>query len=264
MLFIMKKGIHFFIAFLLLAVVVAQAQNISIGAKGGISIPNLSAGGNETPLNTGYTSRLGPDAALFAQFHISNAFSIQPMLEFSSQGGKKSGLQAFPTPAAAALYFQFQNQPVPDYLYGNYNSEVKLGYLMLPVLAKYELPLGNSPFHVYADAGPFASYLLSAKLATKGSSLIYTDAQGTQPLSGLGTFPFGYDTSVAGSFNKFNAGIEGHLGFSYTVSNLNFFVEGGGNYGFINVQKNEADGKNNVGAVVVMAGVSFRLGRGYD
>lgn len=258
----MKKGIHFCIVFLLLTVIAnAQSQSISIGVKGGISIPNLSAGGNETPLNTGYTSRLGPDAALFAQFHLSDAFSIQPMLEYSSQGGKKSGLQAFPTPAEAALYFLFQNQPVPNYLYGNYNSEIKLSYLMLPVLAKYELPLGSSYFHVYADAGPFASYLLSAKLATRGSSLIYTDAQGTQPLSDIGSFSFDYDTSVVGSFNKFNAGIEGHFGFSYTVSNMNFFVEGGGNYGFINVQKNEADGKSNVGAVVVMAGVSFRLGR---
>lgn len=257
----MKKGIRFYIIILFLSVILAaQSQDISIGVKGGISIPNLSAGGSKTPVNTGYQSRLGPDAALYAQFHLSDAFSIQPMLEYSSQGGKKKGLQAFTTPAEAAFYFQFNNQPVPPYLYGNYSNEVKLNYLMMPVLAKYELTLGSSSFHLYADAGPFASLLLSARSVTSGSSVIYTDAQGTQPLSDLGSFPFDYDSGIVNSLHKFNAGIEGHLGVSYTAGSATLFAEGGGNYGFINIQKNEADGKNNVGAVVVMAGISFRLG----
>ncbi len=236
------------------------SQGISIGAKGGISIPNLSApGSNQTPVNTGYQSRLGPDAAMFAEWHISDLFSLQPMLEYSSQGGKKNGVQAFPTPAEADIYFRAQNQTPPTYLYGNFKNEVKLSYLMLPVLAKFGVRLGYSPFRIYADAGPFASLLMAAKAKTEGNSKIYLDAGGTQPLQGLGAFSFNSDSSVLSSLNKLNAGIEGHLGVSFTIGRSTVFVEGGGNYGFINIQKDAADGKNNTGAAVVMAGYSYRF-----
>src|ERR1700743_478050 len=84
----------------------AGAQNFALGVRAGISVPNLSAGGsNENPLNTGYTSRLGPNAGLFAEFKFSDLFSLQPMVEYSSQGGKKDGFQAYPTPAEAAQAF---------------------------------------------------------------------------------------------------------------------------------------------------------------
>ncbi|MDQ2753405.1 MAG: PorT family protein [Bacteroidota bacterium] len=257
----MKNRICFLLfLFLFASLKTTYSQGISIGVKGGISIPNLSApGGNENPLNTGYKSRLGPDAALFAEFHVSDLFSVQPMLEYSSQGGKKNGLQAFPTPALAAIYFRAQNQTPPTYLYGNFKNEVKLSYLMLPVLAKFTIPLGSSPFRIYADAGPFASLLLAAKDRTEGNSNIYFDAGGTHPLPGLGTFPFNSDSSVITSLNKFNAGVEGHLGISYIIGRSSVFVEGGGNYGFINIQKNKADGKNNTGAAIIMAGYSFRF-----
>ncbi|MEO8824170.1 MAG: hypothetical protein ABI366_11425, partial [Ginsengibacter sp.] len=60
------------------------AQNFSLGVRGGMSIPNLTAGGSESnPLNTGYKSRLGGDAAIFAQFQLTPVFSIQPMIEYS-------------------------------------------------------------------------------------------------------------------------------------------------------------------------------------
>ena len=51
-----------FILVNILSVEVAHAQNFTLGLRGGISIPNLTAGGAEkNPLNTGYSSRLGPD-----------------------------------------------------------------------------------------------------------------------------------------------------------------------------------------------------------
>ena len=46
-----------------------NAQNFALGIRGGISIPDLTAGtGNQNPLNTGYGSRSGPDAGVFAEF----------------------------------------------------------------------------------------------------------------------------------------------------------------------------------------------------
>ncbi len=67
-----------------------QAQNYTMGVRGGISIPNLTAGSSRSnPLNTGYSSRQGPDAAIFGEYHVSSLFSIGAMVEYSSQGGRK-------------------------------------------------------------------------------------------------------------------------------------------------------------------------------
>lgn len=85
---------------------------------GGISIPNLTAGGTQTPLNTGYSSRQGAEFGVFAEFEVSKQFSIQPVVEYSSQGGKKSGLQALTVPSE--LIPMFPVGQVPPYLYANY------------------------------------------------------------------------------------------------------------------------------------------------
>ena len=85
-----KLAYTLFISILLCAN--SLAQDLSLGFRTGISIPNLTAGSRQTPLNTGYSSRQGPEAAIFAELRFSTHFSIQPMLEYSSQGGKKNGL----------------------------------------------------------------------------------------------------------------------------------------------------------------------------
>ena len=161
----------------------SKAQNFALGARGGISIPNLTSGGSsENPLNTGYSSRLGPDFGIFGEFTISHVSSLQPMIEYSSQGGKKNGLQAFPIPDAYAAYFP--PDMAPTYLYANFKSEAKLNYLMIPVLAKFGWNLKHlSPVRIYVDAGPFVGFLLSAKQVTSGSSNIYADSGGQQPLT---------------------------------------------------------------------------------
>ena len=46
------------------------AQSFTLGVRSGISIPNLSASGSETnPLDEGYSSRIGPDEAIFGEYH---------------------------------------------------------------------------------------------------------------------------------------------------------------------------------------------------
>src|ERR1700761_4293882 len=109
----MKKLIYLSVFGLLFFCFRAGAQNVAIGIRGGISIPNLSAGGSEeNPLNSGYSSRQGPDFGIFADLKVSNLFSIEPMVQYSSQGGKKDGLQAVPGEQFAA-YFQATQQPTP-------------------------------------------------------------------------------------------------------------------------------------------------------
>lgn len=244
--------------FLVSISIASAAQDITLGAKLGVSIPNLTAGGgNKNPLNTGYSSRLGPEAALFVKYHLSKVFSIQPMLEYSSQGGKKSGLQAFPTPEAVSALFP--GQP-PDYLYARFKSEARLNYLLLPVLARFDWNVGHSRWAYYAGAGPFIGLLLSAHQVTKGESQFYLDAAGLQPLP-AGTQSFDNEEDIKAQLHTVNLGLEGIIGLSYRLGLSWVFIEGGGNYGLLNIQKGSQNGKNNTGAGIVVLGYSRALGR---
>ncbi len=256
----MKKFIFYSLfSILTLLFFKANAQDVALGVRGGISIPNLTAGGgSQTPLNTGYSSRSGLDAGIFAEFKISSLFSIEPMLEYSAQGGKKDGLQAFATPAQVAQ--EFPPGQSPQYLYAFYNSTAKLNYLMLPVLAKFGWNFKNSPLRFYVDAGPFLGYLIYAKQVTTGSSDFYTDPAGTQPLPG-GAQSFDNTQDIKSQLNKVNFGIEGNIGLAYKFKKSSIFIEGGGNYGFLNIQNVAADGKNNTGAATASIGYSFSLGK---
>jgi hypothetical protein len=253
------KTLFFYILLFNLTLLVfnVNAQNVALGVRGGISIPNLSAGSNnQNPLNTGYSSRFGPDAGVFAEFKFSDLFSIQPMLEYSSQGGKKDGLQAITTPGPIAT--EYPSGSAPQYLYANYNSTAKLNYLMLPILAKFGWNFKSSPLRIYADAGPFLGYLISAKQVTSGTSEFYNDAAGQQPLPG-GPQPFNNTEDIKDQLHRTNLGVEGNVGLIYKLKKSYIFIEGGGNYGFLNIQKGTANGKNDTGAATVAVGYSFWL-----
>jgi hypothetical protein len=230
----------------------SDAQNFSLGIRSGLSIPNLSAGGSEkNPLNTGYKSRLGPDEAILGEYHISSLFSLEAMIEYSSQGGKKSGMQAFPNPQGDQ----------PPYLYANFKSEAKLNYLLVPILAKFGWNLSkSSPVRIYFGAGPFAGFLLSAHQVTSGTSMIYADPQGTQPAS-QSPQPFDANNNIKDQLNTFNFGVSGNVGFAYHFNKSNIFIEGGGNYGFLNIQKGTANGKNQAGAGTVALGYAYTFGK---
>lgn len=252
------KKIFYLLVVCILLYTSSFAQDLSLGIRGGISIPNLTAGsGNQNPLNTGYSSRLGPEAALFAEIQFSGLFSLQPMLEYSAQGGKKNGLQALTTPDE--LKAMFPEGQAPQYLYANYNSEAKLNYLLLPVLAKTGWNFGKSPFRIYISAGPFVGLLLSAHQVTNGQSQLYTDPSAQQPLPG-GAQSFDGNTNVRNSLHRINAGIEGNLGLMYRLRRGSLFIEGGGNYGFFNIQKNAVDGKNETGAAIAALGYRYDFG----
>lgn len=237
-----------------------EAQDITVGVRGGLSIPNLSAGGsNVNPLNSGYSSRLGPDLSIFAEYHISSLFSIEPMVEYSSQGGKKNGFQALTVPDEFAAMFPAGQ--VPPYLYANYKSEAKLNYLLVPILGKFSWKLGSqSPLKVYVDAGPFFGFLLSAKQVTEGSSIIYADAQMQMPLTSSAQ-SFDDVSDIKNQLNTFNFGVSGNVGINYQFKRNNVFIEGGGNYGLLNIQKGTANGKNQTGAGTIGIGYGYKIGK---
>lgn len=254
---IMKSYIRLFIIVIFsfhLNMAVAQ-RKIGIGVKAGLSIPNLTSGSADNPINSGYGSRLDADIAVHVEFPVSNYFSIQPQLEYSSQGGKKNGTQAFTVPQE--MHPLFPPGQVPAYLYANYKSEARINYLLLPVLAKFHIRLKDR-WNAYIAGGPFAGLLLNATNTTKGQSLIYLDVNKTQALT---SEPQSFDSkdNIENELRKFNAGISGHLGLSYNLWQGYWFLEAGGNFGFIDIQKGDVNGKNKTGAATINIGYQYNL-----
>jgi hypothetical protein len=222
--------------------------NIYVGIKGGICIPNLSAGsGNENPLSNGYSSRTGGDFGILATCQFNKWLAFQPEIIYSQQGGKHNGLQAIPDPYG----------PVPPYFYANFKNTAKLNYLLVPLMARFDLKLHKN-LNLYANAGGFAGFLLSAKSVSTGSSYVYLDEMGQQPVS---PSPQSFDSTddIKSSVHKVNAGVIGAIGFSYQIGYGKIFIEGGGNYGFINIQKFKEDGKNYSGAATIHIGYLHAL-----
>jgi hypothetical protein len=233
-----------------------SAQSFQLGFKGGLSLPNLTSSGG-SDVSKGYKTISGPDFALVSEYKLSGKFSLVTSLEWSTQGGQKSGLQTIPASPELAQYFP----PGSDaqYLYANFTSTVRLQYLMLPVLLKYSMNLGSSGhWKLYADGGIFGGLLMSAKASASGSSKVYFDKNETQQVGHV-TVQFDSVGDIKNQLHKGNFGIEGDLGVLYHFSTMSVFAEGGGNYGFIDLQKESQNGINHTGALVFRVGILIRL-----
>lgn len=229
----------------------AQAP-IYVGLQGGISIPNLRAGGGNE-VSEGYSSRLGPYFGVIGQYRFSELFSLQPEVNYSAQGGKKDGLQA--------ISAQDVN-PAADpgtYYYANYSSEARLNYIEVPVLAKFTFRLSDA-LHLSVDAGPYVGFLVSAKNKTSGKSSIYADKAETQPFP-VGEQSFDANTDIKDQLHHTNWGIQGGAELEQTLGRGYLFLHLGGNYGLVNIQKGSEHGKNNTGAATAVVGYAVKVGR---
>ncbi|KAA6317442.1 hypothetical protein EZS27_032402, partial [termite gut metagenome] len=156
-------------------------------------------------------------------------------------------------------------------------------YLMIPLSLQIGKDLGGSwkSWRVYAGAGPFVSFLLSAEQVSKGQSKLYTDATksktlwdnvppAVQPIiAGMAPelvytldneAPFG-TTDIKDDLRTVNAGVQGDLGLSYQCNRNRFFLEVGGNYGFVRLQKDTSNGSNHIGSATITLGYAYRLGK---
>jgi hypothetical protein len=248
----MKKLNLFLVGLILFGSSIGQKTNncpTYIGVKAGLSIPNLMASSND-PLSKGYKSRLGLDAGAFIELPINNHFSFQTGLNYSEQGGKRNGYQAIAP--VDTTYF-----PAGSYAYSDVKNTAKFNYLLLPVQVKYKYELSKK-INVYATAGFFGGFILSAKNIVKGNQPIdVVLPNGTKIPSGENMSDLTQD--IKSDIHKFNFGFIGNIGFEYVFSKGKFFIEGGGNYGFIPLQKDAANGKNTIGAGTVSVGYAMKL-----
>jgi hypothetical protein len=272
------------------------AQEISLGLRGGLNLPNITGGGKDTPLSEGYSSRMAAGGGIFGEYQFNPQWSVRIGVEYSGQGGKKNGIQAMPADKLIGTMMSSFNPEVllsllsampqlqslmPEYVYADVNNTVKFNYLMIPLLAQYTHHFGNSAWSAHINAGPFLSFLLSGEQITKGASFLYTDKTGKAKLSealmaGIAQNPaladalaqfapqivgalnqeidFGQTRDITDELKKTNFGIVGNLGVNYQFGKNRLSLEGGGNYGFITVQKDDINGSNRIGSASVMLG----------
>ncbi|MDR2039751.1 MAG: PorT family protein [Bacteroidales bacterium] len=268
------------------------AQDVKVGLRGGVNFPTITSGGTKSPASDGYSSRTAFGTGIFTEIQFKKSFSLRWGVEYSGQGGKKNGMQAFPTSrmmtemisgmgmgADENVIGMLMGLPLPQYYYADVKNTVKFDYVMIPILAQYTLHLGNSPWSVYINAGPYVSFLVNGEQASKGTSSLYADANGQTLMWNLldaqtqqqistalpdfantlqNSVPFG-DTNITGEMKSTNFGVTGNIGIKYECGRNSFFVEGGGNYGFLTIQQNSQNGTNRLCAISVMAGYAFSM-----
>ncbi len=244
----------------------AQEKNLFIGLKGGISIPNLTAGESKNDWNQNYTSRIGPYFGVLAEIPLSRHFSFQPEFVYAAEGGKRKGIQPMTIPEQYLDLFQAAFNTDKDYLFADLRNVSRINYLHIPLLLKFSYPFAlNGKLAFFAQAGPYLGYLISAKQIVKAENLkVYMDNSGKIQIPEVLVREFfgaSIDTAInaRNDLHNFNTGIQGGIGFSYITGKSKFFIEGGGNYGFIPAQKGDAHGKNNIGAGTVLLGYAYNI-----
>ncbi len=234
----------------------SHAQTWQWGVKGGLSLPKLSSSGN-SEVSKGYLSISGPDVAIVADYKFRENLSLELGLEWSTQGGQKSGLQTIPASPDLAQYFPPGSNS--NFLYADFESTVRLQYLMLPVLLKYSMTLGNSDrWKLYVDGGLFGAWLVTATGSAMGSSKVYFDKEQSQQVGNV-IVNFDSTGSIKSQLHDGNFGAEGNIGLLYQMNSTSVFLEGGGNYGFIGLQKNSQNGVNHAGALIFRIGLLIKI-----
>ena len=102
------------------------AQDLTIGAGGGLIIPSFIGGGSDNPTKAGNSFNFGGGIGVYGEYKIVDSYSCSVGLDYSSQGG---------------LY--------------------RLKYLLVPFLARQTWILDKQS-KFYLGAGPFAGFLLGS------------------------------------------------------------------------------------------------------
>lgn len=259
----MKKN-YLIICFIFISYASSFAQgnkSFFMGVKGGLSIPSLKAGETKNDWNKDYESRQGIYFALVAEYQLSSHFYFQPELAYASEGGRRDGIQPMSIPSKYLKVFQTVFQTDKDYLYANLKSVSKLNYIQLPLLLKFQYPIAfKGHLQAFAQVGPYLGYLLISKQAVNSEDLhVYLKGDGSSEIDQALVKEFfgaSIDTVIDATdeLHHWNVGVQGGVGLSWVTAEYKIFVEGGGNYGFIPVQKSNNHGKNNIGAATILIG----------
>jgi hypothetical protein len=268
------------------------SQTVNVGVRQGLSIPNLIAGG-DSPLSKSYSSRIAGTEGVFAELGMNNLLSLRLGIDYSGQGGIRNGAQAMASDQLISLITSnmgavlekisamLGHSVVPGIFYADVKNTNKFDYLMIPLSLQVSKDLSKS-WQVYAGAGPFVSFLLSAEQVSKGKSKLYVDAGKSKTLwdyippairpfiAGIapelenvlgGETTLFVTSDIKDDLRTVNAGVQGDLGLSYQFNRNKFFLEVGGNYGLVRLQKETSNGSNYIGSTTILWGYAYRFGK---
>ena len=219
-----KNVLPFALAAILLFSGNLYAQKITLGLKGGAAISNQKSGTADNIKTFGSSVTLGAEGGIYGEYKLSKLFSVSAGAEYSPQWGIKENI------VSNAYYL----------------TEVKLDYVSLPLLARFNWKKSKrSPLKFYAALGPFVGILIKA---TPGRSQI----------------PLQYIPPAKSGLSTLNSGLSGFLGISYSFTRNNaLFIEGGGNYGILPIQNGNSKGQKYTTAGVVTFGYAYTIQNKY-
>lgn len=222
----------------------------TIGIFGGLNIPRLSSG-NSSELSRDFASRSGLAFGLTVSMDLGSNFNLGADLMYSSEGGKRDGIQAFDASTINPLV------PAGTYFYAVYNNESILNYAEIPLKLKYFIPFKKSS-RFFIDFGPYVGLLLNAKQKTNGSSIIYADRAKTIAVVAEAQ-SFDANTDVTKSINPINFGFSGGGGFEQRFSSGEIFFDVRGAYGLVAIQKYKQDGSSHNGNLLFDVGYALHF-----
>jgi len=238
---------------LFLSICLSANAQLRIGAKGGVSIPNLEG---TTEQSKGYISRQGAYGGLLLNFTLTPLLSLQPEINFSPQGGKRNGVQQVPSDALTGV-----SLPQGISLYANFRNTTILNYVEVPVLLKFTI---GHRLKYYVCFGPYMAFLVEAKTITNGSGLMYVDETGTIPIkvneNQLPPVSFNGTINIRENIKAINAGMQGGLGLQHHVGPGSIFLEGRTVMGITNIQTHpKTDGRSQTGSLAIAIGYLIKI-----
>lgn len=163
---------------IILSSVYTHAQNSRFGFKGGLNLSNMTVEDNSDE-----NLKAGFHAGIFKKLGITESFSIQPELLYSTKGFK----------------YNYDNSAIADG-----ETKFNLNYIDLPVKLVFNL---SRDFEF--QLGPYFSYLAGANVDTDAEVLEFFNIDTTEELE-------------RENFNAFEVGLTGGLGFTIDPLVLGF------------------------------------------
>ncbi|MGB5243186.1 MAG: porin family protein [Lutimonas sp.] len=262
----MKKSDILLVLFIAFFSTTNYAQSNKYGIRLGVGLPHIKSSDNNI-YSKDYETVAGFDGGLFADFGITERFSIKAELAFARKGGERNGMQPIlsallPTELSALL-------PPGTTIWADFDNKAVFSYIEIPILAKYEWSLGNT-WGIYVNGGPYIDFIINPKQVTKGQSTIYLDEAGNMPV--MIPIPPTYEeyvpaqgdftatTDIDKDLATMDFGAMLGIGITANISeNSELLFDVRGSYGFIPLQ-NDID----LYGSVHMGSISFSLGYAYN
>jgi hypothetical protein len=176
------------------------STDITFGAKAGLNLANV--GGDIDDAD----SKLGFHVGGYAEFMVSEKFSVQPELVFSQQG------------------YKFEESYTEDFggeeIRISEEAKTKLNYLNLPVMAKFYVADGFS-----LEVGPQVGFLLSAEEEYEGTATFEDGStESISETEDIKDFVSSIDFAVGvGAGYKLDGGLNFAVRYNLGLSNINDF-----------------------------------------